>query len=285
MMDDKDLLMKAYAEIARLNTLLKQALRNGDKDNESNRMSIDRSESRNSGDDNHRVQRSRSQSTSFNSIAQSVAAATYYGTGKNPQGAKSANLVLFEENEKLRLENKKMRQALEWSIKLAKKKRANSMDFHTAPIDEIVAYRHILNSIDRTPVTAISPHIGCNHHNNNNSNNNSSKKDDSNREDIEQGALTRLKSFSEQKRRTVLRFSSPLSAGIASGDVMKKKVRGASICLPAVYRSQKELNYLEYITSSNRAGAGQPLRGTVCDMCDHVPAHTYSAWHNKCEVK
>ena len=85
---------------------------------------------------------------------------------------------------------------------------------------------------------------------------------------MEQGALTRLKSYSEQKR-TVLRFSSPLSAGIASSDVMKKKVRGASICLPAVYRSQKELNYLEYITSSNRAG--QPLRGTVCDSCDAYP--------------
>lgn len=267
MTDDKDLLMKAYAEIARLNTLLKQALRNGDKGNESNRKSIDRSDSRNESDDSHRVQRSRSQSTSFNSVAQSVAAATYYATGKNPQGAKSANLVLFEDNEKLRVENKKMRQALEWSIKLAKKKRANSMDFHTAPIDEIVAYRHILNSIDRTPVTAVSPHIGCNHHNNNNSNNNnSSKKDNSNREETEQGALTRLKSYSEQKRRTVLRFSSPLSAGIASSDVMKKKVRGASICLPAVYRSQKELNYLEYVTSSNRAG--QPLRGTVCDSYD-----------------
>jgi hypothetical protein len=265
--DDKDLLMKAYAEIARLNTLLKQALRNGDKGNESNRKSIDRSDSRNSGDENHRVQRSRSQSTSFNSVAQSVAAATYYATGKNPQGIKSANLVLFEDNEKLRLENKKMRQALEWSIKLGKKKRANSMDFHTAPVDEIVAYRHILNSIDLTPVTAISPHIVCNLHNN--SNNNSSKKANSNREEIEQGALTRLKSHSEQKRRTVLRFSSPLSAGIASSDVMKKKVRGASICLPAVYRSQKELNYLEYITSSNRAG--QPLRGTVCDSYDASP--------------
>lgn len=260
--------MKAYAEIARLNTLLKQALRNGDKGNGSNRKSIDRSDSRNEGDENHRVHRSRSQSTSFNSVAQSVAAATYYATGKNPQEAKSANVVLFEDNEKLRLENKKMRQALEWSIKLAKKKRANSMDFHTAPVDEIVAYRHILNSIDRTPVTAISPHLVCNHHDNN-----SSKNDNGHREDIVQGALTRLKSYSDQKRRTVLRFSSPLSAGIASSDVMKKKVRGASISLPAVYRSQKELNYLEYITSSNRAG--QPLRGTVCDSCDASPC----TWH------
>ena len=131
------MLSKAYAEITRLKTLLRQALRNGDKGNDGTRKSLERSDSRNDGDEIHRVHRSRSHGNTFNSVAQSDAAATCYGPGKNPPGEKSATLTLFEDNEKLRIENKKMRQALEWSIKLAKKRRTSSMDFHTAPVDEI----------------------------------------------------------------------------------------------------------------------------------------------------
>ena len=257
MTDDKELLIKAYAEIARLKMLLRQALRNGDKGSEGMRKSSDKFDGRNDGEESHRMNRSRSSGNSFNSLAQSDAAATYYASGKKTSGDNnSATLILFEDNEKLRTENKKMRQALEWSIKLARKKRSTSMDFDTAPVDEIETYRHILNSIDRTPVTAISPYVGYNHHNNN-----SSKKDNGQREDVVRSTLTGLKPSSVHNGNTILRFTSPLLTKIASSDLMKKKVRGASISLPAVYKSQKELNYLEYIKSPNRTGK-LPPRGT-----------------------
>ena len=255
--DDKELLAKAYAEIARLKMLLRQALRTGDKGSEGIRKSSDKSDVRNDGEDSYRINRSRSSGNSFNSVAQSDAATTYYASGKKTSGENnSATLILFEDNEKLRTENKKMRHALEWSIKLARKKRSSSTDFDTAPVDEIETYRHILNSIDRTPVTAISPYVGYNHHNNS-----SSKKDKSQREDVLQRALSGLKSTPVQKGKTISRFTSPLLTKIASSDFMKKKVRGASISLPAVYKSQKELNYLEYIKSPNRTGK-LPPRGT-----------------------
>lgn len=239
--------------------LLRQALRNGDKGSEGMRKSSDKLDGRNDSEESYRMNRSRSSGNSFNSVAQSDAAATYYSSGKKTSGDRdnnSATLILFEDNEKLRTENKKMRQALEWSIKLARKKRSSSMDFDTAPIDEIETYRHILNSIDRTPVMAISPYVGSNHHNNN-----SSKKGNGQREDVVRSTSTGLKTTPLHKGKTILRFTSPLLTKIASSDLMKKKVRGASISLPAVYKSQKELNYLEYIKSPNRTGK-LPPRGT-----------------------
>ena len=183
-------------------------------------------------------------------------------------------LQIFEENEKLRNENKKMKQALEWSIKLAKKKRAETMEFDDVSADEILQHRQILNSIDCTALGNVSSSINLNK---------TIRKDSLEGKDlgenIKGSSMGRLKYASEVKKKSSVGSAStllisPSSAGLSTGagagactrmcssvstvggssPAIKKKERLKSVSLPQLFKSQKELDYFEYLTSSSRLG-------------------------------
>ena len=224
-------------------------------------------------------------------------------------------LQLFEENEKLKKENLKMRQALEWSIKLSKKKKSAEVEFDNAPIEDINQYKFILNSIDLSPsiIGSTLNSLG-NTRNFSSSNLNLNKSGDELLPSIRDGPappISRGVSFQGlgQSNRDLLGFKSNLndrkmSAGGGSGSgtgvngvnvprlgtpgaslssganpanqanpsanpgqimnlntilnnnnsstsvsFKKKKKRGKSLSLPSLFRTEKELDYLEYINN------------------------------------
>ena len=137
------------------------------------------------------------------------------------------------------------------------------MEFDNASAEEILQYKQILNSIDRTAPGSASSSLNLN---------NAIRRDiiigkDSG-EPLKGSFMDRLKSTAEVKRKSSVGLVSTLltssSAGVSTGSCVrkvqgssptnKKKRRGKSASLPQLFKSQKELDYLEYLTSSSRLG-------------------------------
>lgn len=286
--DDKDLLIKAYAEIARLKVLLRQALKNngagagpgGNGALENGQRSATPVEGGGGGSDQFQpiYQRSRSGSVSAHNLnllprnlssestksANTISSLVFNSNSldtfdKNTELNNAITLQIFEENEKLKGENLKMRQALEWSIKLAMKKKSESVEFDTASADEILAYRQILNSIDLTPPTqthSIS----------------STMRRGSSLQHMHPGdepiphPRSRTPSEGRRKSSVSIGIGMPTTPGgtMNLGASLKKKKREKSASLPQLFRSQKELDYLEYLSSAGRqGGAGGGAGGTT----------------------
>ena len=177
-MDDKDLLSRANAEIARLKVLLRQALKNNEKGilkngskggeygilgkgdlvvmNENVNCNNISGSFTMSGTGNSNmaasIMNSNNSSTKQQGLAsRNVSTDLNESMERHTEQHNEITLQLFEENEKLKKENIKMRQALEWSIKLAKKKKSEEVEFDNAPAEDIHSYRHVLNSIDLSP--------------------------------------------------------------------------------------------------------------------------------------
>lgn len=308
--DDKDLLVKANAEIGRLKILLRQALSN-------NANGVPRTVTKGSEGAIIPAEifagniESNETSMKLLNIGKNITAdandiSPINNTNNEEKQSEQNNevtLQIFEENEKLKKENCKMRQALEWSIKLAKKKKAET-EFDNASLEDINRYRQILNSIDLSPST---------YGNNMNATQtiSSSKQSSNNRSSSDlpniysqesgngqhQSSLSRGVSFhalgagnrdlvgfkspaherrgsasggtpngerrssvastaaasssSERRTSTTISASSIASLGSTLGaTTKKKKKRGKAMSLPALFRTQKELDYLEFLQNT-----------------------------------
>lgn len=252
--DDKDRLVKAYAEIARLKTMLREAL-SRNSEGASNRARDGRIETRAEG----RTDLESSSESVHNGYAPSRSNSVSYHTTSlrsNPDGAavdtfdkhseliNSMTLQIFEENERIKGENTKLCRALEWSIKLARKKKAESMEFDNASADEIMQYKHILNSIklSHQAISASTPHSQL------------GKRENVRAEDPSDpygriSAARQGASRGNSRRPSVV--GGPIPAP-GPGTGPKPRTRGKSASLPQLFRSQKEMDYIQYLSSAER---------------------------------
>ena len=251
--DDKDRLVKAYAEIARLKVLLREALsRNSEggssraRDGRMENKSENRTDTDNSTDSQHNTYmptRSNSilyQTTSLRSNPDGTNADTF---DKHSELISSMTLQIFEENERIKGENTKLCRALEWSIKLARKKKAESMEFDNASADEIMQYKHILNSIKQShqAISASTPHSQVSKNLRGEELTDYGRSSTSARQGASRGG----------SRRPSVVLSHPIPVpGPGAGP--KARSRGKSASLPQLFRSQKELDYIQYLSSAER---------------------------------
>jgi hypothetical protein len=254
--DDKDRLVKAYAEIARLKTMLREALsRNSEA--ASNRARDGRIETRAEG----RTDLENSSESVHNGYAPSRSNSIACNTTSlksNPDGASadtfkhselinSMTLQIFEENERIKGENTKLCRALEWSIKLARKKKAESMEFDNASADEIMQYKPILNSIklSHQAISASVPHVPHSQ---------LGKRESGRAEDLSDpyGRISAARAGASRgsSRRPSAVGGPPPAPGLGTGP--KPRTRGKSASLPQLFRSQKEMDYMQYLSSAER---------------------------------
>ena len=326
--DDKDLLVKANAEIGRLKILLRQALNN-------NANGVPRNLIK--GSEGCPVNDNASANNESNETSMKLLNLSKNGSDINDNNNNNNNaekqseqnnevtLQIFEENEKLKKENFKMRQALEWSIKLAKKKKAET-EFDNASLEDINRYRQILNSIDLSPSTfgnTMSAQ-GSSKHGNRSSNdlpnihgqetpgNGNGPGGQSmsrgvsfiglgagNRDMVgfkspahdrrgsasggtplngerrsSSSGVAAMTSSSERRTSTTISASSIASLGATMGpSTKKKKKRGKAMSLPALFRTQKELDYLEFLQNTYN----QALANNAKDANGNPKSEYYSS--------
>ena len=326
--DDKDLLVKANAEIGRLKILLRQALNNNA--NGLPRNLIRGSEGGPSNDNSSGNNESNEMSMKLLNLSKNGSDANDNNAEKQSEQNNEVTLQIFEENEKLKKENFKMRQALEWSIKLAKKKKAET-EFDNASLEDINRYRQILNSIDLSPSTfgnTMSAQGSTKQGNSRSSNDlpNIHGQDAPNNGNggggqpsmsrgvsfIGLGAGNRdmvgfkspaherrgsasggtplngerrssssgvaaMTSSSERRVSTTISASSIASLGSTMGpSAKKKKKRGKAMSLPALFRTQKELDYLEFLQNTyNQALANNTKDANGKPKSEHCRTPSY----------